>query len=417
MTNMDSSSQIIAKQAKESCAVLRSLSTRTKNLVLSDLKDNLIKNKAKIFEANESDCSLGKEKGITPALLDRLTLGEKGIQNLVKSLDEIINLPDPIGEVTRGLTLPNGLQLVTKRVPIGVIMTIYESRPNVTIDVAALSFKSGNACILRGGKEAFQTNLVLSDIFREVLKQRGLPLSAVTFVPSTDREAMIPFLKLEKDIDLVVPRGGEALIQFVSENARIPVVKHDKGVTNLFVDRSANPELVIPIVLNSKVQRPAVCNALENLVIHSDYPDTKHLLIELQKAGVEIFVENSQLEIIPGLKLVNEDMYAEEFLDLRLSVKFVKDLDEAVTFIQKYSSGHTECILSESEKSILEFQSKLDSAAIFVNCSTRFHDGGEFQLGAEVGISTGKLHVRGPMGLTHLTTTTTYLTGTGQIRG
>ncbi len=417
MAEKTESIETMAMLAKKACPTLKSLSTQTKNHVLSALKKKLLDNKNKIFAANEEDCKEGKAKGIGSALLDRLALNEKGLNNLIKSIDEIINLPDPIGEVVRGLTLPNGLQLVTKRVPIGVIMTIYESRPNVTIDVAALSFKAGNACILRGGKEAFQTNVVLSDLFKEVLKEENLPTAAVTFVSNTDREAMIPLLKLDRYIDLVVPRGGEALIRFVTENARIPVVKHDKGVTNLFVDKSARPEIVNSIVLNSKAQRPAVCNALENLILHKDYPESKELLSELQKSNVEIYVEPDYLNLLPGLKLVSEDLYSEEFLDLRLSVKFVSNLDEAIRFIETYSSGHTECILSESQESILRFQNEIDSAAIFVNCSTRFHDGGEFQLGAEVGISTGKLHVRGPMGLPHLTTTTTYLTGSGQIRG
>lgn len=417
MAEKTESIETMAMLAKKACPTLKSLSTQTKNHVLSALKKKLLDNKNKIFAANEEDCKEGKAKGIGSALLDRLALNEKGLNNLIKSIDEIINLPDPIGEVVRGLTLPNGLQLVTKRVPIGVIMTIYESRPNVTIDVAALSFKAGNACILRGGKEAFQTNVVLSDLFKEVLKEENLPSASVTFVSNTDREAMIPLLKLDRYIDLVVPRGGEALIRFVTENARIPVVKHDKGVTNLFVDKSARPEIVTSIVLNSKAQRPAVCNALENLIVHKDYPESKELLSQLQKSNIEIYVEADYLNLLPGLKLVSEDLYSEEFLDLRLSVKFVSNLDEAIQFIETYSSGHTECILSESAESILKFQSEIDSAAIFVNCSTRFHDGGEFQLGAEVGISTGKLHVRGPMGLPHLTTTTTYLTGSGQIRG
>ncbi|EMO07381.1 glutamate-5-semialdehyde dehydrogenase [Leptospira interrogans serovar Icterohaemorrhagiae str. Verdun HP] len=381
------------------------------------LADLLEKRKAEILLANELDLKDGKEKKLSSALMDRLLLNEKRIFSMASAVREIAALPDPIGEVTRGITLPNGLELVTRRVPLGVVMVIYESRPNVTIDVGALSFKSGNACILRGGSEAFYSNEILIKLFHEILIKEEIDIGSVVFVDKTDRSFMIPFFQQTSLIDIVVPRGGEGLIRFVSENSKIPVVKHDKGVCNLYIDQDADPEKVIPIVINSKVQRPGVCNSTENLILHNGYPFRKELLEALAKEGVELLLDPSSLALYPKGKPVKQQDYLEEFLDLRLSVKTVSSLEEALAFIEKTSSGHTEAIVTEDLNTARIFTNSLDSAALFINCSTRFHDGGEFGLGAEVGISTGKLHVRGPMGLVHLTTTTTYVTGNGQIRG
>ncbi|TGL57504.1 glutamate-5-semialdehyde dehydrogenase [Leptospira ognonensis] len=406
----------LAVRAKTASRKLKALNTLTKNRVLSKLASLLHENETAIITENQKDMESGRAKGLSSALLDRLLLDPKRIKNMIQSVEEIKALPDPVGEVVRGVILPNGLELLTKRVPIGVVMTIFESRPNVIIDIASLSFKSGNSCILRGGSEAFHSNFILSKLFHEALKTESIDESAVVFVTNTEREAMLPFFQLDDLIDIVVPRGGEALIKFVSQNSKIPVVKHDKGVTNLYVSKSANKELILPILLNSKAQRPGVCNALENLILHKDYPGNVDLLGELNEAGIDLLLDEEALKIFPQGKLATEEDYQTEFLDLRLSVKMVSSLEEALHFIRTHSSGHTECILSEDETEIREFQLNLDSAAIFVNCSTRFHDGGEFGLGAEVGISTGKLHVRGPMGLVHLTTTTTYVTGNGQIR-
>lgn len=406
-----------AKKAKSACNKIRSLSGNQKNAVLKLVAELLIKNESEIISENFKDMENGKKKGLSLALLDRLLLDAKRIQSISQSVIEISNLQDPVGEVVRGVILPNGLELLTKRVPIGVVMTIFESRPNVIIDIASLSFKSGNACILRGGSEAFHSNLILTRIFHEALESFGIDTGCVVFVENTEREAMIPYFQLDSLIDIIVPRGGEALIQFVTQNSKIPVVKHDKGVTNLYVDISADPDIVLPIILNSKKQRPGVCNALENLILHKDYPHFNRLLGDLSNEGIDLLLDEPALRVIPNGKSVSLIDYDTEFLDLRLSVKTVNSIDDAIGFIQNHSSGHTECILSEDASSIRLFQSSLDSAAIFVNCSTRFHDGGEFGLGAEVGISTGKLHVRGPMGLTHLTTTTTYVSGKGQVRG
>ncbi|OOV40934.1 glutamate-5-semialdehyde dehydrogenase [Leptospira kirschneri serovar Pomona] len=409
--------QDLCSRAKKASKILKQLSSSKKNKILLSLADLLEKRKTEILSANELDLRDGKEKQLSSALMDRLLLNEKRIFTMASAVREIAALPDPIGEVTRGITLPNGLELVTRRVPLGVVMVIYESRPNVTIDVGALSFKSGNACILRGGSEAFYSNEILIKLFHEILIKEEVDIGSVTFVDKTDRSFMIPFLQQTSLIDIVVPRGGEGLIRFVSENSKIPVVKHDKGVCNLYIDQDADPEKVIPIVVNSKVQRPGVCNSTENLILHNGYPFRKELLEALAKEGVELLLDPSALTLYPKGKPAKEQDYLEEFLDLRLSVKTVSSLEEALTFIEKTSSGHTEAIVTEDLNTARIFTNSLDSAALFINCSTRFHDGGEFGLGAEVGISTGKLHVRGPMGLVHLTTTTTYVTGNGQIRG
>ncbi|MCT8332463.1 glutamate-5-semialdehyde dehydrogenase [Leptospira sp. 85282-16] len=409
----------LATKAKLASRGLKGLTTLEKNSVLKRVEELLLENESAIFEKNKIDMKNGQEKGLSSAMMDRLLLDSKRIKNMAKSIEEIRNLPDPVGEVVRGTILPNGLELLTKRVPIGVVMTIFESRPNVIIDIASLSFKSGNACILRGGSEAFHSNLILSSLFHQAIEEKKLPgvtKDVVTFVENTNREAMVPFFQLDDLIDVIVPRGGEALIRFVSENSKIPVIKHDKGVTNLYLSNHANPNIVLPILVNSKVQRPGVCNALENLLIHKDYPNIKNLLESLESNGVQILGDASVTKVFPSAKPASEDDFYTEFLDTRLSVKIVNSLSEAMENIRKYSSGHTECILSEDITEIQTFQKELDSAAIFVNCSTRFHDGGEYGLGAEVGISTGKLHVRGPMGLIHLTTTTTYVTGSGQVR-
>jgi glutamate-5-semialdehyde dehydrogenase len=406
----------ITNKAKSAVKQIRTLSTLTKNNVLRNLAEEIIKEKDHIIKENKKDLEEAKKKNLSSALIDRLELNEKRIISLSNSVLEISNLEDPVGKVVRGMTLPNGLDLITKQVPLGVILVIYESRPNVTIDVAALAFKSGNVAILRGGSEAIFSNIILCNIFKNILKKNNITEDGVLFVDKTDRSHMIPLLKKSSIIDLVVPRGGEALIQFVSENSSIPVVKHDKGVCNLYVDEKADYELALNVIINSKLQRPGVCNALENLIIHDNFPFKNDLLISLEKAGVKLLIDETLKDNFKHLPIATEEDYFTEFLDERLSVKTVSDIQTALLFIEKFSSGHTEVIISNDQTSIDTFLHSLDSAALFVNCSSRFHDGGEFGLGAEVGISTGKLHVRGPMGLQHLTTTTTHLRGNGQVR-
>ncbi|TGL99442.1 glutamate-5-semialdehyde dehydrogenase [Leptospira jelokensis] len=410
----------IATKTKLASRALKQLTTLQKNAVLQKMEVLLLTNESEIIQKNQIDLQNGKEKNLSSSMMDRLLLDSKRIKAMAKSIEEIRNLPDPVGEVVRGTILPNGLELLTKRVPIGVVMTIFESRPNVIVDIASLSFKSGNACILRGGSEAFHSNLILSSLFHKAIEASNLPgitKDVVSFVENTNREAMVPFFQMDDLIDVIVPRGGEALIRFVSENSKIPVIKHDKGVTNLYLSNKANSDIVLPILINSKVQRPGVCNALENLFIHKDYPNIKQLLQDLESAGIQVLGDASITKLLPTAKHASEEDFYTEFLDTRLSIKLVDSVTDAMENIQKFSSGHTECIVSEDVSEIQTFQQGLDSAAIFVNCSTRFHDGGEYGLGAEVGISTGKLHVRGPMGLIHLTTTTTYVTGKGQVRG
>ena len=416
MTEIREYTDSIASRARLASRTVRKLSTKTKNSVLLKLADRLKESSSEIIKENSKDIEEGKAKNLSPSLLDRLLLNEKRIDALASAVREIAALPDPVGEVKRGLRLPNGLELITKRVPLGTVLVIYESRPNVTIDVAALAFKSGNAAILRGGSEAIHSNKILCSLFRKLLESENISSDAVLLVEKTDRSYMVPLLKNSANIDIVVPRGGEALIQFVSENSLIPVVKHDKGVCNMFVDESADIQKTADIIINSKLQRTGVCNALENLFIHENYPDTKNLLKKLSEAGAELLLDENIHSDFPSAKKAEEKDFYEEFLDARLSIRKVSGTDEAIENITKYSSGHTEAVLSEKEGTIRQFLESLDSAALFVNCSTRFHDGGEFGLGAEVGISTGKLHVRGPMGLVHLTTETTVLIGTGQTR-
>lgn len=410
----------IATNAKQASRALKKLTTIQKNAVLARVEELILAHENEIIEKNKIDLQNGREKNLSAAMMDRLLLDSKRIKWMAKSIEDIRNLPDPVGEVVRGTILPNGLELLTKRVPIGVVMTIFESRPNVIVDIASLSFKSGNACILRGGSEAFHSNQILSSLFHKAIEEaklEGVSKEVVSFVDNTSREAMVPFFQLDDLIDVIVPRGGEALIRFVTENSKISVIKHDKGVTNLYLSHHANPTIVLPILLNSKIQRPGVCNALENLFIHKEFPNLNSLLGELKRGGVELLGDESAIKIDPSLTKATEEDFYTEFLDRRLSIRIVDSVEDAIQNIQKYSSGHTECILSEDVSEIQAFRDGLDSAAIFVNCSTRFHDGGEYGLGAEVGISTGKLHVRGPMGLIHLTTTTTYVTGKGQVRG
>lgn len=408
--------ETISQKTHRASRQLRQLTGKQKNQFLLVLAEKLRLSEQRILAENAIDLQNGKEQKLSAALLDRLELNPQRIKDLASSVEQIASLDDPVGEVVRGNFLANGVQLITRRVPLGVILVIYESRPNVTIDVGALSFKSGNACILRGGKEAIHSNRILAQIFQESLQQQDLPVDCLNLVDKTDRNLIIPLLKQTKYIDLVVPRGGEGLIQFVSENSEIPVVKHDKGVCNLYIDESADTDKAIQIVINSKTHRPGVCNALENLIIHKEFADSKPLLEALQKAGVKLILDQPFLADFPNAQIAEEKDYSEEFLDYRLSVKQVLSPQEAFDFINQYSSGHTEAIVAENKTVIDRFLSSLDSAALFVNCSTRFHDGGQYGLGAEVGISTGKLHVRGPMGLVHLTTTTTILNGDGQIR-
>jgi glutamate-5-semialdehyde dehydrogenase len=371
-----------------------------------------------VFAENQKDLAAALANDLKASLVDRLKLDVKRMKEMASAVREIAQFPDPVGEVIRGRTLKSGVRMIQKRVPLGVVFTVFESRPNVTVDIGALCVKSGNAAILRGGKEAIHTNIALHSIFQDALVKAGLPAESIQIVTETDRELMLAFLHQNQLIDLVVPRGGEALIQFTVENSRIPVVKHDRGVCNLFVDQNADFDLVLRVVANAKLQRPSVCNAIENLLVHRAYPHTKKLLMGLEQEGAILLGDQESRDTYEGVgEIKNPDAeYAQEYLDNRLAVKMVGSVEEAVEFIYKYGSGHSEAILSRDVEAIDRFVASVDSAAVFVNCSTRFHDGGQMGMGAEVGISTGRLHVRGPMGVEHLTTTTYVMEGEGQVR-
>ncbi len=410
----------LTADARHAFRHIRQADTATRNGILIKLAELLETDERQkdILTANALDLEAAVSSGMSSAMKDRLRLDVPRIVAMAKAVREIAAFADPVGEVIRGQTLVSGVQMVQKRVPLGVVFTVYESRPNVTVDVGALCIKSGNAAILRGGKEAFHSNVALYRIFVEAIEICGLPSGVLQLVEETDRACMLALLERDDRIDLVVPRGGEGLIRFVSQNTRIPVVKHDKGVCTMFIDESADLDQAIEVAANAKLQRPSVCNAIENLLVHSRFPYTEQLLAGLALRGARLIGCERSHAIYPSVEKMNDaDLeYGSEYLDERLSVKIVDSLEQAVDFIYKYGSGHSEAILTRSLESARSFERMVDSAAVFVNCSTRFHDGGQMGMGAEVGISTGRLHVRGPMGVRDLTTTTYVMSGEGQIR-
>ena len=410
--------QQLARDARKASLELRCTGTDKKNEALKTLADFLDKERTEIKLQNSQDVEIAQQESLSGAMIDRLILSDKVIDSMITSLHEIISLKDPVGELVSGWTQPNGLKIQKVRVPIGVICIIYESRPNVTIDVAALGLKSSNAVILRGGKEAIHSNKILTHLFQKAMKARGIPLSSVQLLEQTQRTLLYGLLRMKNDIDLIVPRGGEGLIQFVTENSLIPVIKHDKGVCHVYLHQTADREKAIPIVINAKVQRPGVCNALETLLLDKSLPYAQDVLRALIQEGVTLHGDVMSREFYKDIPIQNltEEGYHKEYLSLDISIKPVDGLDAAIAHINEYSSQHSEAIISESHAAIETFLQRLDSAALFVNTSTRFHDGGQFGLGSEVGISTGKLHCRGPMGLADLTTTKYIVSGNGQIR-
>lgn len=408
----------LARQAKVASASLMALSTITKNSVLQKVADLLIEEKATIQRENDRDLANGANKGLSPAMLDRLRLSDAVLQSMVTALHEVCALPDPIGKVDDFVKRPNGLLVGRMRVPLGVIAMVYESRPNVTVEAAALCIKTGNAVILRGGSEAIHSNLVLADILQKALVSQNVDKDAVQVIPTTEREAITHLLTLDEYIDLVIPRGGEGLIRFVSQNSRIPVLKHYKGVCHLFIDKDADFAKAVPLVINSKAQRPGVCNALEGLLIHEEVasqilPVVATALIE---KGVELRGCEKSAAIDNRVVKATDSDWGTEFLDLVLCVKVVKDFEEAKAYIMKYGSQHTESIVTENYSTAQRFITEIDASAVMVNASTRFNDGGQLGLGAEIGISTTKLHAYGPMGLEELTTRKFIVYGQGQVR-
>lgn len=418
MTLQDQIEQI-GTQAKDASASLMSLSTATKNAVLVRMAELLQAEVGYIQSENQKDLAAGKEKGLSDAMLDRLALSDAVIASMVKGLGEVVALPDPIGMMDSSVMRPNGLSVGRMRVPLGVIAMIYESRPNVTVDAAALCLKAGNATILRGGSEAIHSNLALAKLLQQALKENNVSQHAVQVIPTTEREAINIMLTLEESIDLVIPRGGEGLIRFVSKNSSIPVLKHYKGVCHVYVDDDADLKKVAPIVVNSKTHRPGVCNALEGLLIHQEVADDVLPLLaeELSSLGVEMLGCARSLTLSDKIVAASEDDWGSEFLSLCLCVKIVDSIEEAKAYIRQYGSHHTEAIITENYTTARKFIAEVDASAVVVNASTRFNDGGELGLGAEIGISTTKLHAYGPMGLEELTTRKFVVQGDGQVRG
>ncbi len=409
---------MITTQAKNASFSLRAASGKQKNNVLLKVAQLLDDDRSNIKNQNEQDIENFQTKDGSQSMIDRLSITDKEIDGMIQSLNEIVNLKDPIGEVITGWKLPNGLFIQKTRIPIGVLAVIYESRPNVTIDVGALAIKSSNAVILRGGKEAIQSNQLLASLFQKALSHCKLPAESLQLVKRTSRHLMVGFLERKDHIDLVVPRGGEGLIQFVNQNSLIPVVKHDKGVCHVYIHRSANPEIALNVLLNSKTQKPGVCNAAECVILDEGLPFMDKIIQGLIDAGVILHADQKTRMILKKfpIKELNTDGYSTEYLSMDISVKIVRDFKQSLDHINTYGSLHSEAIIAQDYNVIDQFLTLLDSAALFVNSSTRFHDGGQFGLGAEVGIATGKLHARGPMGLADLTTTKYLVYGEGQIR-
>ena len=411
------------KRARQAARQLARLSTDVKNRALLTIADALKSREVEILAANAKDCAQGRKDGLTDALLDRLLLDPRRLAGMAADVRSVAALPDPVGEVADMRTLPNGLVIGKRRVPLGVIATVYESRPNVTVDISVLCLKSGNACILRGGKEAIHSNAALARVVRDAIAQAGAPADAVQFIESTDRALVDRMLQMKGVIDLLIPRGGDGLIRYVAEHAAIPVITGGVGVCHAYVDKSADMEMAVRIINNAKVQRPTVCNALDCVLIHKDAAAKGLPLIakELAKAGVELRCDGRALALLAGDKGLQavpaaEQDWGKEFLSLVAAIKVVDSEDEALRHIEKYGSGHSEAIITEDYSAAMRFLDDVDAACVYVNASTRFTDGGQFGLGAEVGISTQKMHARGPMGLRELTSYKWVIYGSGQVR-
>ncbi len=407
-----------AQAAKRASYKLSTLSTQIKNDALCGMAQAIEQHAELIQLENAKDLKAGKKKGLSSAMLDRLTLTGKRIADMATGLRDVAALPDPVGAIERMVRRPNGLQIGKMRVPIGVIGFIYESRPNVTADSTALCLKSGNAILLRGGSEAIHSNLCLAKLLSDAAQSAGVPEGAIALIETTDRAAVTEMLHAQGLVDLIIPRGGKGLIRAVVENSLIPVIKHYEGVCHVYVDEEADLDMAEKIVFNAKVQRPGVCNALETLLIHSEVADIliPGLFGQFVEAGVELRGCARTRQIAPEIKAATEEDWRTEYLDLILSVKIVDSLEEAMEHINTYGSAHTDAIVTENYFKARTFVGGVDSSSVMVNASTRFSDGGEYGLGAEIGISTDKLHARGPMGLEELTTYKWVVYGDGQIR-
>jgi len=407
-----------AKEAKEGAKALARSSSKKKNIILLKMAEALREKAKVLISENQKDIRFAEEKGLSKALIDRLTLNEKRIDEMSQGLIEVIALPDPVGEITKMWQRPNGMTVGKMRVPIGVIGIIYESRPNVTVDATGLCLKAGNAVVLRGGSEAINSNKAIAQILRTVAKEEALHEGAITFIDIPERGAVMEMLKLEGIIDLIIPRGGEGLIRTVTENSRIPVLKHYKGVCHVFVDRDADLIMAEEICFNAKVQRPGTCNAMETMLVDEAIAEgfLQKMLKRFEDAGVELRGCPKTLSLYPNILDIKEEDYYKEYLDLVLNVRVVKDMDEAMEHIAHYGSSHSDAIVTKDYNKAMRFLKEVDSSAVFVNASTRLNDGYQFGLGAEIGISTDKIHSRGPMGLEELTCTKFIVLGNGQLR-
>ena len=407
-----------ALACRDAVPVLAALDAAARTALLGDMADAIGRHADAILAANAQDAQAAAAKGITGALLDRLRLDPSRVAAIAAGVREVAALPDPVGQVTRRETRPNGLVVERVRIPLGVVAMIYEARPNVTADAAALCFKAGNAVILRGGSEALHSNTAIAAALHEALAAHGLPTAAVTLLRDLSREAMVELLQLTDIVDLAIPRGGEGLIRFVAEHARVPVIKHYKGVCHLYVDRDADLDLALGLLIDGKTTRPGVCNALETLLVHRDVAAAflPRAAAALQARGVELRGDERTRALVPQARAATEDDYAAEFLDLILAVRVVDDLDEAIAHIRRYGSDHTEVIATRDAAAAERFVRALRSAVVMVNASSRFSDGGELGLGAEIGISTTRLHAYGPMGAEALTIERFVVRGAGQVR-
>ena len=408
----------IGRQAKEAERFLRTASTACKDQGLSAIADALLENCGVILEANALDIANGEQAGMSPALLDRLRLNEARIAGMAQGVREIIALADPVGRVLAGGNRPNGLQIVKVAVPLGVVAVIFEARPNVTADAAALCLKSGNAVILRGGKEAIHSNQAIAGIMRRALETAGLPQDCIQLVGDTSRDSANALMRMNAYVDVLIPRGGAGLIRAVVENATVPVIETGVGNCHIYVDQAADVSMAAEIVFNAKTSRPSVCNACESLLVHRAIAERALPAIKrrLDEKGVTLRGDDEAQAILPGIEAAQEADWGTEYLDYILSVKVVGSLEEAVTHIGRYGSGHSESIITQDYSAAERFLNEVDAAAVYVNASTRFTDGGEFGFGAEIGISTQKLHARGPLGLNELTSVKYKIYGAGQIR-
>ena len=409
----------IARTAKKASRALALAPTAVRDAALRAAAQALRADEAAILEANAKDLAAAKAKGLTDAMTDRLRLDHARLEDIAVACEAVAKLPDPVGEVTEDWTRPNGLRIIRRRVPIGLVAIIFESRPNVTVDAAALCLKSGNGCVLRGGSEAIHTNIALSKSFATGLRAAGLPAEAVTLLPFTDREAVPALGSLRGIVDIIVPRGGPGLIEAVVNSAKVPVIKHDAGICHVYVHAQADLAMAEQIVLNAKCQRPSACNALETLLVDASVAARflPKMAAALAAKKTEVRACAQSLPLMPGAKAATEQDFRTEHLGLILNVKVVAGLAEAVAHVEDYGSHHSDAIITADESAARSFLAQIDSACVYWNASTRFTDGGEFGFGAEVGISTDRLHARGPMGIRELTTWKFEIVGQGQVRG